>query len=181
MYIFTAYFTDNFPIEVQVNTEFTEEQALIEAEKYAFLIGQLPKVLKKDIETVTIHAGVEPWGGGNNNILIHTGMTDIYQNESVGSIVEETLIHEAVHTSLDFEIYQTNGWAQAVLNDGQFISTYAQEYPNREDLAEFLLFYTAIKYFPDRINVDTYNNLLSTSLNRVQFLDSLRLDFSIYK
>ena len=181
MYIFTAYFTDNFPIEVQVNTEFTEEQALIEAEKYAFLIGQLPKVLKKDIETVTIHAGVEPWGGGNNNILIHTGMTDIYQNESVGSIVEETLIHEAVHTSLDFEIYQTNGWAQAVLNDGQFISTYAQEYPNREDLAEFLLLYIAIKYFPDRINVDTYNNLLSTSLNRVQFLDSLRLDFSIYK
>jgi len=180
MFIFYANFTDNLQIEVQVNTEFTEEQAVVEAEKYAFLIGQLPKVLKKDIETVTIHAGVESWGGGNNNILIHTGMTDIYQNESVGSIVEETLIHEAVHTSLDYEIYQTKGWAQAVLNDDQFISTYAQDYPDREDLAEFLLLYIAIKYFPDRINVDTYNNLLSTSLNRVQFLDSLRLDFSIY-
>jgi len=77
-------------------------------------------------------------------------------------------------------IYQTKGWTQAVLNDDQFISTYAQDYPDREDLAEFLLLYIAIKYFPDRINVDTYNNLLSTSLNRVQFLDSLRLDFSIY-
>lgn len=113
-------------------------------------------------------------------ILIHTGMADVYQNESVGIIVEETLIHEAVHTSLDYEIYQTKGWTQAVLNDDQFISTYAQDYPDREDLAEFLLLYIAIKYFPDRINVDTYNNLLSTSLNRVQFLDSLRLDFSIY-
>jgi len=50
-------------------------------------------------------------------ILIHTGMADVYQNESVGIIVEETLIHEAVHTSLDYEIYQTKGWTQAVLND----------------------------------------------------------------
>ena len=31
----------------------------------------MPTVLRTDVETVWIHKGEEPWGGGNNNLLIH--------------------------------------------------------------------------------------------------------------
>ena len=53
-----------------------------------------------------IHKGYEGYGGGNDNLLVHTGMTENYKNylaygEGDPSIVEETLIHEATHTSID--------------------------------------------------------------------------------
>ena len=39
--------------------------------------------------------GNEPFGGGNNNLLIHVGQADAYVNSG---ILEETLVHEAAHT-----------------------------------------------------------------------------------
>ena len=61
---------------MQVNPEFKDKSmAEVEDKKYAFLIGQLPAVLRKDIQTSWIHKGVKPFGGGNNNILIQTGIS----------------------------------------------------------------------------------------------------------
>ena len=102
-YIFNATFSDGSTIEIQVNSEFTIEEATNEAEKYGFLVGQLSQALRKDVETMWIHKGVEAYGGGNNNILIHTGQTEIYEDYGSG-IVEETLIHEATHTSEQIEV-----------------------------------------------------------------------------
>jgi len=42
--------------------------------------------------------GVQPFGGGNNSIPIHTGQTEIYEGDG---ILEETLVHGSSHTSLD--------------------------------------------------------------------------------
>ena len=63
-HIFPSFFWDGPNIEIQVNPEFTREETQLEAIKYAFLIGQLPMVLRKDIETMWIHKGVEGYGGG---------------------------------------------------------------------------------------------------------------------
>ena len=180
-HIFDTYYSDDHYIEVQVNSEFTFEQAELESYKYAWLIGQLPKVLKRDIETVWIHKGVYGWGGGNNNILIHTGQTIEYENYSTGNIVEETLIHEAAHTSIDSYYYGTPEWNEQVKNDGyKYVSVYAKDFPNREDIAEMFPLYIAVRYFPDRISEDVKNKFLSTSINRVKYFDSQDLDFSIY-
>jgi len=85
--------------EIQVNPEFgNSEVALAEAEKYAEVIGRLPTALRNDVETVWIHKGTEPFGGGNNNLLIHIGQAEIYMNDG---ILEETFVHEASNTSLD--------------------------------------------------------------------------------
>ena len=66
--------------------------------RYGEEIGRLPTALRKDVETVWIHKGVELFGGGNNNLLIHTGQAVDYIYEG---ILEEVLVHEAAHTSLD--------------------------------------------------------------------------------
>ena len=180
-HIFNTYYSDNHYIEVQVNSEFSFEEAELESYKYAWLIGQLPKVLKRDIETVWIHKGIYDWGGGNNNILIHTGQTSKFENYKTGNIVEETLIHEAAHTSIDAYYYGTSEWNEQVKNDGyKYVSTYAQEFPKREDIAEMFPLYIAVRYFPDRISEDVKNKFLSTSINRVKYFDSQDLDFSIY-
>ena len=71
-FLFTAFFSDGTEIEVQVNDEFENN---IEAESVALsylkVIGKLPKLFRKEVETIWIHKGNEDFGGGNNNLLIH--------------------------------------------------------------------------------------------------------------
>ena len=181
-HLFDTYYSDEHYIEVQVNTEFSLEEAKVEANKYAWLIGQLPKVLKRDIQTVWIHKGNNDWGGGNNNILIHTGRTQEYINWFTGNIVEETLIHEAVHTSIDNYYYGTEKWNEQVQKDeNRYVSTYAKNYPDREDIAEMFPLYIAVTFFPERITSDVKNKFLETSSNRVKFFNEEDLDFSLYE
>ena len=181
-YIFPAFFKDGPSIEIQINPEFNLEEAQLEATKYAFLIGQLPLALRKDIETMWIHKGMEGYGGGNNNILIHTEMTTSYEAHYTGNITEETLIHEAAHTSIDAYCYNDPDWSAAVQKDNnKYISSYAKEFPNREDIAELFPLYIAVKYFPDRINQEIMNNTLNTSLYRILYFDKQEYDMSLYE
>ena len=186
-YLFDTSFSDGLKTEIQINPEFTLDEATVEANKYAFLIGQLPTALRKDVETMWIHKGIEGYGGGNNNILVHTGMSEEYENNFTGNIIEETLIHEAAHTSLDAYHYpdrETNGenWIEAVENDsGCYISTYARDNQYREDIAELMPLYVAVRYFPERISSELRDKVLSCNINRIRYLDSQNLDMSIYE
>lgn len=99
VYLFNANFDDGLTIEIQVNPEFgSSGAALAEAQKFGPVIGRLPRVLRSAVQTVWIHRGRQPFGGGNNNLLIHTDQADQYVADG---ILEETLVHEASHTSLD--------------------------------------------------------------------------------
>ena len=77
-YLFDASYDDGLMAEIQVNPEFSAAAALAEAEKYAEAIGRVPTALRVDVETAWIHMGVGPFGGGNNNLLIHIGQADLY-------------------------------------------------------------------------------------------------------
>jgi len=106
----------------------------------------MPKVLRRDVDTLTIHKGVNPFGGGNRDVLIHTGYAEqIYEPFHSGSILEETLIHEAAHTSMDSHLYGTQEWNDAVEADGKYISNYAKAHPLREDIAESYLVWFATR------------------------------------
>ena len=175
-HIFSASFGSNTTIEIQVNSEFTQEQASLEANKYAFAIGQIPAFLMVDVDTVWIHRGVEGFGGGNRNLLIHTGQGESYIRDG---ILEETLIHEATHTS--FDAYHSNDplWVMAQTLDGMAISQYALDYPNREDLAETMPLYLAVRFWAERIPSSLYNTVMETIPNRIKYLDCLDLSISI--
>jgi len=60
-------------IEIQVNPEFSKEEAEVEAKHYGEIIGKMPKCLRTHVHSVWIHKGTLPWGGGNHNLLIHVG------------------------------------------------------------------------------------------------------------
>ncbi len=172
-YLFQANYDDDLSIEIQVNPEFAEAGAAAEAERYAWLIGQLPTLLRKDVDTSWIHRGVDPWGGGNRNLLIHTGQAALYLEDG---IAEETLIHEASHTSLDADYAAAPAWLDAQLADPTFISTYARDNPGREDIAESFLPYVALRYRRDRISDELAAIFEVTMPNRIQFFDSIVRD-----
>ena len=172
--LFDATFDDGLAIEIEVNPEFDATAAAQAAAKYAAVIGRLPTCLRSQVRTVWIHQGIFPFGGGSNNLLIHTGQADLY---AADGILEETLVHEASHTSLDDEHATAPGWLAAQAADPEFISTYARDYPYREDIAESFLVYLAIRHRADRIAKSMADTIVRTLPNRIAYFDSLPLDF----
>ena len=73
--------------------------------------------------------------------------------------MEELLIHEGSHGQFDNQIYGTNGWSDAVSKDPAFISVYARDNPNREDVAESLVPWMFVRQFVDLTSMpfDTTN------------------------
>lgn len=174
-YLFDAGFTDGNDVEVQVNPEFgTEAAARAQAEFYARAAGQLPRALRTDLETMWIHQGDQPFGGGNRNLLVHTG--SIGQGYIADGILEETLAHEAAHTSLDAYHANAPGWIAAQQDDGEFISTYARDNPTGEDVAESLVPWLAVRVARDRIDPVVADQIDTTIPNRLAYFDALRLD-----
>lgn len=175
-FLFKANYTDGLSIEFQVNPEFkTVAEAEIQALKYAEVIGKLPTALREDVKTSWIHLGTQPFGGGNNNLLIHIGQSTLYEKEG---ILEETLIHEAAHTSLDAAHAASKGWINAQNTDPSFISTYALDNPRREDIAETFLLYVALRYRSDRISASLKDKIIETVPNRIKYFDSQKFNMN---
>jgi hypothetical protein len=178
-FIFNANYTDGLSIEIQINPEFKNvTDAEIQALKYATEFGRLPTALRRDVKTSWIHMGTQPFGGGNNNLLIHIGQSTRYEKDG---ILEETLIHEAAHTSLDADHSASKGWINAQNLDPGFISTYARDNPKREDIAETYLLYMALRYRSDRISSSLRDKILETIPNRIKYLDAQNFNMNPVK
>jgi len=175
--LISAEYDDGLSIEIQVNPEFGSwENAQIYALKYAEVIGKLTTQLRKDVQTSWIHKGDEPFGGGNNNLLIHTDWSE--KNYEDQGILEETLVHEAAHTSLDSYHAESDGWLDAQIADCEFISEYARDNPIREDIAESYLPYLAVTYRSDRISPALKKTIENAIPNRIKYFDSQ--NFNMY-
>jgi hypothetical protein len=173
-YLFNANYDDGLHIEIQVNPEFgSVNAAQVIAQKYAIVIGRLPHVLRSDVKTSSIHQGRMPFGGGNNNLLIHTGMADEYESQG---ILEEALLHESTHTSLDSRYASAPGWLAAQRSDPDFISTYARDNPTTEDVAETYLTYLALQYRSNRVLNSFQGSVLAAVPNRIFFFANQPLD-----
>lgn len=173
-YLFHATFEGETVVEVQVNAEFGDAVlAERHAAFYARAIGQLPAGLRTRVETVWIHRGVMPFGGGNDNILIHTGKAAEYLRDGV---LEEILMHEAAHTSLDPVHAAADAWLAAQDADGGFVSDYAREHPHREDVAESFGPFFALRHRPERISPGMAETIEATMPNRIGYFDGLDLE-----
>lgn len=172
-HLINATFENDITLEVQVNPEFNVNQAMNYAEFYSSALGRIPVALFEDAKTVWIHDGVEPFGGGNNNFLIHVGQGDQY---IISGILEETLVHEGAHTSLDDDHADSDGWRSAQDNDFAFISRYARDFPDREDVAESYLCVLAATQRRDRISDDLFNVILGTMPERIRYFNDQNLN-----
>lgn len=173
-YLFNVVWNDGLSTEAVINPEFASiDLAKVEAEKYGWHIGQLPHCLRTDVNEIWIHKGVELFGGGNYSILIHTGQSVFYE---IDGILEETLVHEAAHTSLDAIHAESVGWLEAQNLDGEFISDYAEQYPVREDIAESFLMWLAVRYRQNRISTADFDIITETIPNRLNYFDEIMCD-----
>lgn len=175
-HLFDALLGTSKTIEVHVNPEFTSEEAGVEAAKYMHAIGMLPAYLLKYVRTVWIHKGNYGFGGGNDNLLIHTERGEEYIRDKV---LTECFVHESTHTSVDANHASADGWVAAQQADPTFISSYARDNPTREDLAECMGPYLACKYREDKLPHDQVRVTRSIIGNRIKYLDTLGITMDI--
>ena len=187
-HVYKVNFGDGLSVDFEIYSEFTLEEAASIELKYAPLIGQLGKDLRKNIKSFEFLKGEEVASAQRTddlnyaNITFHTGWLDnLVSTRPDGDRTEELMIHESAHLSIDPYVYGQEGWNEAVLLDGNYLSTYAKDNPDSEDVAETFQAYIAIKYFPERISNSLRDTILSVCLNRFKYFDTLNLDLSIYK
>jgi len=149
VFLFRAYFGDGPSIDIIVNPEFaTREAAETEARRYTRPLGQLPMVLRQGILQVGIHEGDPTYSAGPGKIFVYAGRTSVRIGENR---LEESLLHESVHASLDARHAAAPEWIAAQRADPGFVTRYAERHPGREDLAETALFAYAFLHHPERM------------------------------
>lgn len=178
-YLFDAVYADGLPIEVEVDPEYGSIAAAeVPAKLYATTVGHLPQVLRANVHKLWIHKGDEAFGGGNQSILIHTGT--IAQGYIDSGILEEALTHEATHTSLDADVAAAPAWLAAQAADPDAISTYAENNPTSEDVAESFLVWLAARHSVNRIDAATRATIETTIPHRLDFFDAQNFDLYPY-
>jgi len=187
-HIFKINFGDGLSVDFEIYSEFSEQEAISIEQKYAPIVGQLGKELRKDIKSIEFLKGDSVASAQRSNDLSYANITfhidwlnNTVETRPDGDKTEELLIHESTHLSIDPYVYNQQGWIDAVNLDNNYISTYAKENPDTEDVAENFQAYIAVKYFPERISNSLRDTILSVCLNRFKYFDSLNFDLSIYK
>jgi hypothetical protein len=85
-------------------------------------------------------------------------------------------VHEASHTSLDAGHAGSAGWLAAQAADCRFISSYARDFPAREDIAESFLPYLAVRYRSTQISQALADTINATIPHRIAYFDDQAFD-----
>ena len=178
-YLFRVRY-ENAELEFQVNPEFgSREAARKEVDIYAPALGRLPAVLLSRAQKVHVNSGHGLFGGNwsDRSFLIHRADGQVFISDG---LLEEVFIHEGGHISLDGHHKDSAKWRAAQAADGVFISEYARDFPDREDVAESILPYFAVRYFPERLTDADRALILATIPNRLAYFDEQGFDMSPY-
>ena len=199
--VFDAYYENGkiFEILIYFENEKNKSKGKAEslAEKYAFMIGQMPNVLLQRLDAAHIYADVL----GISNASAHRRVINIHpegeDGHNFGNAIEELFIHELVHASLDKPIHGTyqalnkkrhknstikskklnwGDWRQAVKKDKKkYITEYAKT-TIHEDLAESFTAWLALRYKGDRISNFQKQVIENKIPNRIKFFDEQQFD-----
>lgn len=177
-FVFVAYFNDIEPIEMIVNLEFDNwGLAYNIAADYASLFGRLPTGLKTGVETFWIHQGMGQFGGYHRTLLIHIEYADRFINPR-GNLID-VIAHETAHAVLDWTYdgkIDKDAWLEAAEKDGTYISQYAKSYPEREDIAETIVAYMLVRFYPERTEPAVISSFERLLKHRFALLDTLELE-----
>ena len=177
-YCFEASFDDGLSAEVLVNPELASvSEARTAATYYARMLGRLPRFLRLYVYRVEIHQGAQAWSATPCNsetlflgtpctIHVHTGFGPGFETSR-----EEAMVHEAGHASLESEHQEAPGWRSAQREDGNFISDYARDNPDREDIAETIVAWLAVRHRSGRLSEADEDKILDAVPHRLAYFD----------
>lgn len=172
-YVFQLDFSLGNSIDIWVHSTFGSENAAFEyANKLTEPIGKLPEFMRSELSHVVLHkgnAGAFAESEANFFVVYSENIDTRISNNDL----EETIFHESVHASLDADFLKSEQWLKSQQNDYAFITEYAKENADKEDMAESALFaFTMIKH-PGRLSSDIEMWVKTNIPNRYAFFQAI--------
>ncbi|MEM1333499.1 MAG: hypothetical protein AAGG08_08585 [Actinomycetota bacterium] len=173
-FYYEARYTDGATVQIRVHPDLAEDVAggREQAMRIAGPIGLLPAELRADITRVGFLDGDATAQGDGGGEGIHVYEDNVTLRESTNRF-EETMFHESVHTSLDDRWALSDEWLDARSADGVFLTEYAADFPEQEDLAETALYAWALLHHPDRVSDADAATWRSLVPNRIAVVEQI--------
>ncbi|MDA5092738.1 hypothetical protein O2N63_01390 [Aliiroseovarius sp. KMU-50] len=168
---FDAIYSDGASVDIWVHPSLGSS-ATTYATHAAEAIGKLPSFMRSKLDHVVILKGDESAFSedmGHFFVLYSENMNKRISTHDL----EETVFHESVHATLDAEYARSSAWEKAQRRDGGFLTEYAQNNPNGEDMAETALFAYAMTRTPGRLPAAVESGVKDAVPNRLAFLTKL--------
>lgn len=172
-YIFNAYFSDGSKVDIALSKGFgSKDAALKDAMRYTSRIGKLPTLYRSQLDHIVVHKG-----GEDTTAFADNGFFVIYSDNATKRIsthdLEETFFHESTHATIQDDYNDASTWTSAQTKDDDFITEYAQNDKEGEDMAESALFAYTLIHHPDRFPVSDKSKIENTIPNRIAFFKVL--------
>ena len=170
-FVFKAKFEDDKEIEIWCHSSFESEAKAKEyADKICPRLGKLPSIQRDMLDHVVIHKGDETAFADNAFFVLYSDNIDkrITTND-----LEETVFHESVHASLQTIHEKTPNWKLVQVADENYITEYAEDEPNLEDMPETALFAYTMLMHPGRLPADIENWIENYIPNRLAFFTKI--------
>lgn len=87
--------------------------------------------------------------------------------------LDETVFHEAAHVALDALLSNDPDWRANQMADGGFVTQYAADNPDKEDIAESSLFAWTMTYHPGRLPAEVEAAVRDIMPNRLEYLGNM--------
>ena len=177
-YLFTSRFEGGQTVDMEIDPDVgSTSKVRTTAEQFGRMIGQLPVFLQNGIKTFTLYAQEDYFllAAGGGQIWAWIDREDLDSDLSDFGNVEEIMIHEGVHAVIQEQGVSTD-WRTAQAADGNFISNYARDNPDSEDIAESFPAWLALRYRPDRVSPENAYKIANTIPNRLAYFDSQAFD-----
>lgn len=174
-WIYDLSYDDGIRAEIRLRkVDFSQEESLATAEKYGKIMGQLPACLREGVDFINIMRGHAVYGGNNYMKSIDITIGETSETYEQTGNMEEVLLHEAAHAALDY-LYKED-WADWRDQDPIFISKYAADHPNREDISESFLTYLIYAYKRNLVSSEQAALIARSIPNRIAYYKQLNLE-----
>jgi hypothetical protein len=170
-------------IVVESSIEFSTAEQV--AQQAGFIFGQAPDLLRAGMRDFIILPGM----GHPSSGPVTTFYLDGFYG--MGDRIEEGLIHDMAHASLDWParnstfditdnrtliphpgVTSRNEWLNAARLDNFYVSTYAKDHPEREDIAESIMHYLMVRWRSERFDPYLIEFIINAIPNRIAYLDT---------
>lgn len=91
--------------------------------------------------------------------------------------LDETVFHESAHVALDPLLSSDPDWQSNQIADDAFITQYAAEQPDKEDIPESALFAWTMLHHPGRLPTDVEAAVRDIMPNRLEYLGNMLEDY----
>lgn len=139
-------------------------------------VSRLPTQMRKALRYVNILDGDgAAWEEGLGGFF--TLYDGLMERRLAESDLDETVFHESAHVALDRLLSGNSDWQSNQIADGEFITQYAADNPEKEDIAESTLFAWTMFHHPGRLPADVEDAVRDILPNRLEYLSNMLEDY----